>query len=210
MRYLHGTYRHTWVSTHKEHSQTQETQIRKHTNANRHTHAPPLLSHTPTHSQVMSVHTQRYTFCLLVCRSIHHLLWQLLSLHCLSLLPFPSPSIHTAYHVLTVSLPINAHRAALQWSWRVPRQQAQYRVYRHACTCQAGRTRLGGGGEGGRGGGGGGEREKESEWRICWVRQTGRLCATMHIYRDIQSLLKRASKWNRNRRAHVHNEGLFM
>lgn len=59
--YQHSTYRHTWVSTHKEHSQTQETQIRKHSNANRHTHTNPC-SPEQTHSQV-SVHTQQCTFC---------------------------------------------------------------------------------------------------------------------------------------------------
>lgn len=59
--YQHSTYRHTWVSTHKEHSQTQETQIRKHSNANRHTHTNPC-SPEQTHSQV-SVHTQQCTVC---------------------------------------------------------------------------------------------------------------------------------------------------
>lgn len=64
-QYQHGTYRHTWVSTHKEHSQTQEAQIRKHSNANRHTHKP-LLSWTNTVmylctlSTVHSVHPSVY------------------------------------------------------------------------------------------------------------------------------------------------------
>lgn len=53
------------MSAHKEHSQTQETRICKHTNTNRRTHTRPTRSdtHTLTRSQVMSEHTQQYTFC---------------------------------------------------------------------------------------------------------------------------------------------------
>lgn len=197
--YLHGTYRHTWVSTHKKHSQTQ---IRKHTKANR--HSLFFSTHANTQSGLLPVHTQQHTYS--VCLSLHetatllfhrsvHQLLLLLCPHiasCFSSLPVLYP-FRPAYHVPTVSLPINAHRAALQWGWRVPQQQAQYRVYRHACTCQPGRARGRGGDgrEGGRGRlrrgeKGGGERKSKGEWtserRICWVRQTARRCATLHIH----------------------------
>lgn len=114
--YQHSTYRHTWVSTHKEHSQTQETQIRKHSNANRHTHTNPC-SPEQTHSQV-SVHTQQCTFCPSIGLSITNYDSRVL------ILPLPPPHPTRNNHIADVSLPINAHRAALQWSWRVPQQQS--------------------------------------------------------------------------------------
>lgn len=220
--YLHSTYRHTWVSTHKKHSQMQETQIRKHTNTNRHIHTPPLFfyTHANTQSGNLPVHTQQYTFCLFVClslceparllihRSVHQLLWLLcpyIASSCFSPLPFLYPSC-PAYHVPTVSLPINAHRAALQWGWRVPRQQAQYRVYRHACTCQPGRVR-GGGGREKRKREGGRERAEENERRICWVRQTGRRSATLHIYTQPQVHGNVCTnEYETNMHVHLHDE----
>lgn len=193
--YVHGTYRCTWVSTHKKSSVKRRRNKSANTLMQTDINSLNLLSHThahTTHSQVISVCTLSNTHsacmsvplgtCQTSCPSVHPLvIVTSVSLHCLLLpspppLPFLYPS-HTAYHVPTVSLPINAHRAALQWGWRVPRQQAQYRVYRHACTCQPGRAK---GGERGRGRGR--ERAKESEWRICWVRQSRRRCATLSIY----------------------------
>lgn len=137
------------------------------------TYTLPLFSYTPANTQSgnLPVHTQQYTFCLFVCLSlceaarllVHRSVRQLLCPYiasCFSPLPSLYPS-HPAYHIPTVSLPINAHRAALQWGWRVPRQQAQYRVYRHACTCQPGRARgRGGWGSEGKEEEGGGEKEQ--------------------------------------------------
>lgn len=116
-------------------------------------HSPPSPLTCNTQSGNLCVHTQQYTFCLSVCppgilldcmsiaTSIGYCEHRVLTLpptsppnSLFSFFLYPS---HPAYHVPTVSLPINAHRAALQWGWRVPRQQAQYRVYLHACTCQA-------------------------------------------------------------------------
>lgn len=146
-----------------------------------------------TQSGNLPVHTQQYTFCLSVCPSInlshclciHQLLWLLCPYiaSCSSLLPFLYSSC-SAYHIPTVSLPINAHRAALQWGWRVPRQQAQYRVYRHACTCQPGRVR------GERRGGvrhkmkREGERKSKGEWMENMLSQADRtaVCHTAHIH----------------------------
>lgn len=153
------------MSTHKEHSQTAETQARKRANANGHTHARTFLSpaslsaHTlaHTHSQVLSVHAQHYTLCWSVCpslsaacpsarpslgvtaaaaASLHRLprplssppssLSYLLFLFSKtprppffpnSLFPFPAPSLHPPripHTHLSLPLPINAHRAALQ------------------------------------------------------------------------------------------------
>lgn len=93
----------------------QETQICKHSNANRHTH-----TQTPA---LPNKHTARYLCTLSSAHSVRPSVYPSLittpvSLYCLFLLP-----IHPAYHIADVSLPINAHRAALQWSWRVPQQQ---------------------------------------------------------------------------------------
>lgn len=137
------------MSTHKEHSRMQETQIRKHPNANRHTHTNPC-SPEQTHSQV-SVHTQQCTFCPSVGPSITNYDCRVLGLP----LPPPRPPrittqpmsrcqlMHTELHCSEVGA---CHSS-----------RAQYRVYRHACTCQpsaaARRGRRGGEGQ----------RAKESE-----------------------------------------------
>lgn len=93
---------------------------RRHKSAN-------TLMQTDIHTQTPALpnkHTVRYLCTLSSAQSVHPSVYPSLittpvSSHCLFLLP-----IHPAYHIADVSLPINAHRAALQWSWRVPQQQS--------------------------------------------------------------------------------------
>lgn len=156
--------------------------------------SPTHATHTHTQSGNLPLHTQQYAFCLSICPSInlsqslciHQLLWLLCPYIAsrFSLLLFLYPSC-SAYHIPTVSLPINAHRAALQWGWRVPRQQAQYRVYRHACTCQPGRVRGRGGAEWGIRWRGRGGRKSKGEWMENMSSQADRtaVCHTAHIHR---------------------------
>lgn len=86
---------------------------------------------TDIHTQAPALpnkHTVRYLCTLSSAHSVHPSVYPSLittpvSLYCLFLLP-----IHPAYHIADVSLPINAHRAALQWSWRVPQQQCTLEI----------------------------------------------------------------------------------
>lgn len=169
------------IGTHEEFTHTHT-----YTHTSRHIRTRPAHTHTHTNTSTKSGNVCAHTaiHILSVCPSVPLRtlpvrpslivttvsLYRLLASSCFF-------SIHPAYHRPTVSLPINAHRAALQWSWRVPRQQAQYRVYRHACTCQPGRTRLAGVG-------GGRERESKGEGTenmSSQAERTAALCHNAHI-----------------------------
>lgn len=102
------------------------------------THTNPC-SPEQTHSHV-SVHTQHCTFCPSIGLSIANYD------SCVLILPLPPPHPRPAYHIADVSLPINAHRAALQWSWRVPQQQSTVEILQTCMYVPAEQNAVGGGG----------------------------------------------------------------
>lgn len=113
----------------------------------RHTHSTIYHgAHSATYMLFLSVCPSLNPAECLVCASVHP--------HSSVLIQPPSPlstlslyASRPAYHIPTVSLPINAHRAALQWGWRVPQQQSTVQSLQTCMYVPAGRRGISGGGE---------------------------------------------------------------